>query len=397
MAIIKIKRGTKAAIEAVYAAKKLEYGELAVAIDTNKLYFTKEDQTGAILNPDGGTADSAAKLTVARAITLSGAVTGTVDFDGTADVTIDTVLKSVGTAGTYYKVTTDEKGRVTSGVTELTVEDLPEIPVAKITGLGDLAATDKATLETELDARYDEKYDAKGTAETKANEALESAKSYADTKIDAKISTVYRPAGSIASTGLVAVLLVAGNVGNVYNVTDAFVTDANFIEGAGHNYPAGTNVVVFNNGTEEAADYKFDVLAGFIDLSDYAKSADVTQEITKAVGDAKTELEGKITTVDGKVDDVSGKVTEVEGKVTTVENNLTSVTEKVTSITTALGGEAGTIPTDIVSEVRAGDGITVDDNKKTPTVSAKVDGTSIKVNADKALYVDVVDGGLLTE
>lgn len=419
MAIIKIKRGTKDAVEAAYAAKKLEYGELAVAIDTNKLYFTKSNQSFAILNPDGGTADSASKLTVARAIALSGAVTGTVEFDGSKDVTIATVLESVGKAGTYYKVITDDKGRVTSGVTELSVADLPnEIPVAKITGLSDLATKSQADLETDLD----KKYDAAGLAEEKANEALNSAKNYADTKIEAQISTVYRPAGSLAPAGLVVDLLIAGNIGKVYNITGEFITDANFVEGTGHSYPAGTNVVVINNGTDEAADYKFDMLAGFIDLSAYAK----TTEVETKIGEAKTEVLGQVDTklepyaktadVDTKLADYV-KTTEVETKIstaigdakteisntyatkealTTVEGNVTTVTNKVTEITTALGGEAGTIPTNIVSEVKAGDGIAVDTNGKTPTVSVKVDGTTIKVNAEKAMYVDVIDGGVLT-
>ena len=418
MAIIKIKRGTKDAVEAAYAAKKLEYGELAVAIDTNKLYFTKSNQSFAILNPDGGTADSASKLTVARAIALSGAVTGTVDFDGSEDVTIATVLENVGTAGTYYKVTTDAKGRVTSGVTTLTVEDLPNIPVAKITGLGDLATKNQADLVSELD----QKYDAIGTAESKANAALDSAKSYADTKIEAQISTVYRPAGSLAPAGLVADLLIAGNIGKVYNITGEFTTDANFVEGTGHSYPAGTNVVVINNGTDEAADYKFDVLAGFIDLSAYAKTTDVETKI----GEAKTEILGQVDTKlepYAKTADVNTKLepyaksadvtTEINGavdaakteisntyatkaSVTAVEQNVTNVTNKVTAITTALGGETGTIPDNIVSEVKAGDGISVDANGKTPTVSVKVDGSTIKVGTDKAMYVDVIDGGVLT-
>lgn len=418
MAIIKIKRGTKDAVEAAYAAKKLEYGELAVAIDTNKLYFTKSNQSFAILNPDGGTADSASKLTVARAIALSGAVTGTVDFDGSEDVTIATVLENVGTAGTYYKVTTDVKGRVISGVTTLTVEDLPNIPVAKITGLGDLATKNQADLVSELD----QKYDAIGTAESKANAALDSAKNYADTKIEAQISTVYRPAGSLAPAGLVADLLIAGNIGKVYNITGEFITDANFVEGTGHSYPAGTNVVVINNGTDEAADYKFDVLAGFIDLSAYAKTTEVESKIsnakTEVLGQVDTKLEPYAKTADvntklesyaksadvtteinGAVDAAKTEISNTyatKNSVTAVEENVTNVTNKVTEITTALGGETGTIPANIVSEVKAGDGISVDANGKTPTVSVKVDGSTIKVGTDKAMYVDVIDGGVLT-
>jgi len=81
---------------------------------------------------------------------------------------------------------------------------------------------------------------------------------------------VYKPAGSVSFANLPA--LSADVIGNVYNVTDAFATTDDFVEGAGSEYPAGTNVVVVDAG---GGTYKYDVLAGFVDLSDYAKSADV--------------------------------------------------------------------------------------------------------------------------
>ena len=56
-------------------------------------------------------------------------------------------------------------------------------------------------------------------------------------------------------------------LGNVYNVTDAFTTTANFVEGAGNKYPKGTNVVVVKVGDA----YRYDVLAGFVDLSGYVE------------------------------------------------------------------------------------------------------------------------------
>lgn len=63
-----------------------------------------------------GSAESAAKLTTTRAISLSGDVTGTVNFDGSAPASINTTLKNSGvTAGSYSAVTVDAKGRVTAG------------------------------------------------------------------------------------------------------------------------------------------------------------------------------------------------------------------------------------------------------------------------------------------
>lgn len=82
--------------------------------------------------------------------------------------------------------------------------------------------------------------------------------------IDAAISSVYKPAGSVAFASLPTPAKAVK--GNVYNVTDAFTTNNKFVEGAGKSYPAGTNVVVINTtGTA----YAFDVLAGMVDLSNY--------------------------------------------------------------------------------------------------------------------------------
>lgn len=88
-----------------------------------------------------------------------------------------------------------------------------------------------------------------------------------DTKdeINAKISSVYKPAGAVAFAELPS--LSESILGNVYNVTDAFTTTANFVEGAGNKYPKGTNVVVVKVGDA----YKYDVLAGFVDLSGYVE------------------------------------------------------------------------------------------------------------------------------
>ena len=60
-------------------------------------------------------ATTATKLATARNIQLSGDVTGSASFDGSANAVIAATLASVGTAGTYSVVVTDAKGRVTSG------------------------------------------------------------------------------------------------------------------------------------------------------------------------------------------------------------------------------------------------------------------------------------------
>lgn len=100
---------------------------------------------------------------------------------------------------------------------------------------------------------------------------------YTKAQVDGKISAVYKPAGTAAFAALPTP--AAGVLGNVYSLTDAFTTDERFVEGAGKKHPAGTNVVV----VKESSGYKFDVLAGFVDLSPYARTADVNAQLAKKV------------------------------------------------------------------------------------------------------------------
>ena len=120
-----------------------------------------------------GNAATATKLATARTITLSGDVSGNVDFDGSTNVTMTTTIQpdsvvlgtdttgayvvgntagtgitisgtagegwsptiaitDVGTAGTYTKVTTNAQGQVTAGAT-LSSTDIPELDASKIT------------------------------------------------------------------------------------------------------------------------------------------------------------------------------------------------------------------------------------------------------------------------
>lgn len=79
--------------------------------------------------------------------------------------------------------------------------------------------------------------------------------------VNAKLSSTYRAGGSAAFADLPE--LTEANLGLVVNATDEFTTTADFVEGTGKTYPAGTNVAVVQAG--EA--YKYDVLAGFMDLS----------------------------------------------------------------------------------------------------------------------------------
>lgn len=158
---------------------------------------------------------------------------------------------SGGATSGLYKITVNDKGHVTA-VTAVTKED--------ITGLGIPGSQPTVpTISTDINA--DSTSDSK-TASPKA------VKNY----VDSKLSATYKPAGSLAFASLPSPS--SSVLGNVYNVTNSFTTTANFVEGAGNNYSAGTNVVVVE---ASSGVYKFDVLAGFVDLSDYAKTADFVE------------------------------------------------------------------------------------------------------------------------
>lgn len=101
--------------------------------------------------------------------------------------------------------------------------------------------------------------------------------------LDAAIVGALKPKGSVAFASLPA--LTAANLNNVYNVTDAFTTTADFVEGAGKDFPAGTEVAIINNGTDSSPVYKYSVYSGFIDLSDYWNQTNLTA-ITTAQIDA---------------------------------------------------------------------------------------------------------------
>lgn len=86
-----------------------------------------------------------------------------------------------------------------------------------------------------------------------------------DEKISAAIAGALIPSGSIAFADLPA--LTKANCNKLFNITDAFTTTADFVEGAGASYTAGTNVAIINVGTSSSPSYKYDAYTGVIDTS----------------------------------------------------------------------------------------------------------------------------------
>lgn len=101
--------------------------------------------------------------------------------------------------------------------------------------------------------------------------------------INAKVSSTYKAGGNVAFAYLPE--LKEENLGLVVNVTEQFTTTADFVEGADAKHTAGTNVAVVKVGE----DYKYDVLAGFVDLSGYIKTSEIEtisgNEVTALLAD----------------------------------------------------------------------------------------------------------------
>ena len=108
---------------------------------------------------------------------------------------------------------------------------------------------------------------------------------YTKLEIDGKLSSVYKPAGNIHFIDLPEPS--ASNLGYVYSMLEAFTTDDRFVASEPTSYPIGTNVVVVAVYNDGVTNYLFDVLSGFVDLSDYAKKTDMVaitnQEIDEIV------------------------------------------------------------------------------------------------------------------
>lgn len=139
------------------------------------------------------------------------------------------------------------------------------------------------TFAAQLEARYGKKADIPTAVSALTNDANYQTGEQVAAAINAKVSSAYKAGGSVAFASLPE--LAEANLGLVVNVTDRFTTTDSFVEGAGKKHPAGTNVavvaVIEGEGEAAVTTYKYDALAGFVDLSEYIKASDV-EAVTEA-------------------------------------------------------------------------------------------------------------------
>ena len=210
-----------------------------------------------------------------------------------------------------------------------------------------------------------------------------------DEKINVAISTTYRAAGSVAFEALPA--LAASEEGKVYNITNEFTTTENFVEGAGNEYPIGTNVVCIDVGTDE---YKWDVLAGFIDTSTFVTDTDLTDELNtkvdKVAGSSLVQ-DTLIQKLTGLVEIKSVKEDELSIASDTKQLSILAITQdKVTGLSDSLNNKVN---------VEAGKSLVEDTLIAKLTGMTEIKGVSgeLEIGADdKILSVKAIDQSKVT-
>lgn len=226
---------------------------------------------------------------------------------------------------------------VTQSGTSTVIFAVGEIPQSKVTSLTtDLAAKATTTALNEV----------KATADAAAPQATTYTKEEVDNKVASAVGSVYKMKGSVddasALTALTGVV-----IGDVYNVVAAGTLN-------GEAFEAGSNFVAITAGAGSQTGM-WDKLGGTIDLSAYAKKAEVP---------TLTAFNSLTTTVDGKV---------------TANANITAGTKcKITYdakglVTAGANLEESDIPTLAISKIS---GLDTALNGKVPT-TRKVNGKAL--------------------
>lgn len=185
----------------------------------------------------------------------------------------------------------------------------------------------------------------KATAEAAAPQATTYTKEEVDNKVASAVGSVYKMKGSVDNaTALTALTGVV--IGDVYNVVAAGTLN-------GEAFEAGSNFVAIKAGAGSQTGM-WDKLGGTIDLSAYAKSADVANTYaTKTT--VTSEISTKIRTLDKADTAVTGQVvsavSETDGIITVSRRALvaddipTLATSKISGLNTALNGKVPTTRT----------------------------------------------------
>lgn len=160
-----------------------------------------------------------------------------------------------------------------------------------------------------------------GSDNTNVKQYIDNKISSVNNNINSVAGSVYRPKGSITFAGLKA--LASATAGDVYNVTDAFTLGSK-------SYPAGSNVAClksFSSAVTPSETY-WDVLAGFVDLSPYAKTSEVNTikgNLEKSISDNVSTLTTKVGTAQTTANAAKSAASTNAGEITKVKNRVSSL------------------------------------------------------------------------
>lgn len=174
------------------------------------------------------------------------------------------------------------------------------------------------------------------TVRPNSHDLVESGSVYS--AINNALNTIYTPRGSLTCAELTSSLLIADNVGNVYEMSDSGVTSALFINGAGLTINVGDNVGIIKAGADT---YLFNYMGNAFDLTDYQKK----ELATSVLGED---------TVEGAL----GVIAEKDKRIftdTTAEWGLLSTAEKTEYDFTAFSDEDEADVDTVVDAVTDGD------------------------------------------
>lgn len=330
-----------------------------IASGTNGIQLQSRPKTG------GEWSNVGSPITITYTL-VEGATNGTVSFNGT-EVAVHglgsaayTDADAYDAAGTAAGVQTAVTGTSSDASTAITIYGARKYAQEQAAS-AQSAATSAAKSYTDGQITQ-AKTDLIGTGDatsTTIKGAVAESKTYADTQIAAKIGSVYKPAGSVAFEDLPTP--AASLLGNVYNVTNAFTADAEFITSEqGTKYPAGTNVVVVE--VDDA--YYYDALTGIVDLSSYATQTWVngrlqTQSenlIGEESGVTADTIQGAVVEAKGYAD---GLNTAMDGRVEALETNVggTPVATQIQTAIQALDKADSAVANQFVTSVSETDGV----------------------------------------
>lgn len=302
-------------------------------------------------------------------------------------------------AGTLMKLaSTTASGDLTEDVQELQ---------GKVSALEESVGTkeeESSITASNLWAAIEEVKTAYENADTAINNKFNDyyTKTEADSKIDSKIATAisstYKPAGSTLFSFLPSV--GADQEGKVYNIIDAFTTTEDFVEGAGNNYPAGTNIVCID--TDDAGTYKWDVLAGFIDLSGYETTSDVTAKLAQKVDkvEGSSLVEDTLITKLRDLAEIKGVSEEFEiGEEDNILSIQTISQEKITGLPAALaekvkGITLGTTPLEVSEGIVT---IPIATAEAIGVVKSSTAENGVNVNSDGTMTVNNINLNKITQ